>query len=108
MVLAALESLDDTGELLLEDLDALLHNLVGLQSSHGFHVVEEAGGFSVVIEGFALLRISVDLSISHIDGPSGLISALFKRSGFENRTGILTILFWGPPHTNNRGGATCY
>ena len=52
----ACEFLQDGGELLLQDFDALCHNYVGVQVAYGLEFEKELGGVGVVVEGFAVLR----------------------------------------------------
>lgn len=47
---AAGELGDDAGELVLEDGNAFLNDLVGVEAADGFDIVEEAGGYGVVVE----------------------------------------------------------
>ena len=48
--------LQDGGELLLQDFDALLYDYVRVQVADGLEFEKELGGGGVVVEGFPVLR----------------------------------------------------
>ena len=52
----ACKLLQDGGELLLQDFDALCYDYVGVQVADGLEFEKELGGVGVVVEGFAVLR----------------------------------------------------
>ena len=59
----ACKFLQDGGELLLQDFDALLDDYVRVQVAYGFELEKELGGVGVVVEGFAVLRGFLPFSV---------------------------------------------
>jgi hypothetical protein len=62
--------MDNTCEFVLECVDALRDDLVGIESANCLYIVEEAGWYCVVVEGFIGIRgASIEVDTLLVLGP---------------------------------------
>ena len=69
-LVATRQFLDDRSEFLLEDFNALLHNLVRLQATDSLNIKEETMRHCIEVEGLAILGNTIDTSIFAVNGPA--------------------------------------
>jgi hypothetical protein len=92
-----LQFVDDACELVLESVDALRNDLIRIETTDCFDIVEEAGWDCVVVEGFVGVgRATVKVDALLVLGPKTSVSDTYSQQGQRKYIPFFVWVFFEP------------